>query len=166
MSVLVVQRPTEASIQPPRVDADPLTWVPVSARADSTVEVLSQAIQSAAADGVLTLTGANSAPLDSIRLLIDSICVNPDMQSRVNCAYQQTGTHKCVERTACACVGVLGEEVGRRYVYKDSFAMGKGNESVDQKRVLDLAAHRIKVFLPRIRAFVDIVPMSGLCAGH
>jgi len=73
--------------------------------------------------GVVLLGGIPDAPLDKIRELLDAVAARPDIQDRVNEAYQATGAKKLV--------------------WKDSFATGRGGDSVDQKRVLDLAAHRI-----------------------
>ena len=57
------------------------------------------------------------------RRLLDAVCADMSIQTRINDAYEKTGAEKLV--------------------WKDSFANGKGGDTVDQKRVLDLAAHRI-----------------------
>ena len=73
--------------------------------------------------GVLTLSNGPQIPVEQIQRLLDAVCADMSIQTRINDAYEKTGAEKLV--------------------WKDSFANGKGGDTVDQKRVLDLAAHRI-----------------------
>lgn len=75
----------------------------------------------AARHGVLVLCGALEAPFASIGILFDS--VTPEIGARANAAYNGGGT---------------------RLVWKDAYGEGRGGPQVDEKRVIDLSAHRMQ----------------------
>lgn len=67
------------------------------------------------------MEGAAEAPFAAIQELFDS--VTPDQAARANDAYNGGGT---------------------RMVFKDAYGGGRGGPHVDEKRVIDLSAHRMQ----------------------
>eukprot|EP00775_Hariotina_reticulata_P012393 gene12393-12528_t len=74
-----------------------------------------------AKEGVLILSDAAPAPFPSMAKLFDS--VTPELAARANTAYSGGGT---------------------RLVWKDAHGKGRGGPLVDDKRVIDLSAHRMQ----------------------
>lgn len=96
-------------------------WKPANIDLNLDAAGLARAIKQAK-HGVATLTNAPKVPLTQIRELMDHINQSKSIQQRMNEAYARTGAEK--------------------FVWKDSHAKNT-SITVDQKRVLDLAAHRI-----------------------
>ena len=126
-SILVESPPCIIPANCPREHV-PQAWQPLDVDvSSSTPESMARALKRAGeTSGILTLSNLPpncTCPLDSVRDLLDAVRADPSVQTRVNDAYAKTGSHKLV--------------------WKDSFAHGKGGNNVDQKRVIDLAAHRM-----------------------
>eukprot|EP00935_MAST-01C_sp_MAST-1C-sp1_P000229 g229.t1 len=89
----------------------------------ASTETIAAAI-AACKTGVLSISGMEAFPMADARVLMDCLAGASALQEKLNSAYQATGAAKLV--------------------WKDSFASGKGGDSVDQKKVLDLAPHRLE----------------------
>ena len=93
-------------------------YIPAKVSSKSSSDDIAKSINDG--EGILLLTDLPKAPFNEIQAALDGLNGRPDLVSRLNNAYKAN------------------------LVYKDSFAAGKGGNSVDMKRVLDLSPERLE----------------------